>query len=156
MMVNAVGKECSEAMFAYLAGFLDADGAIMAFIEKHHEMKYGFRVRVVVKITQKDRGILDWFAQKFKVGRVYKNRTTYEWMIKSKAEIKTLLEEVKPFLRVKKVQAENVLTIIDKVIENHKDLYEMAKIADSLSKLNVRSEGRRLNHATMVKEYILP
>ena len=76
-------------------------------------------------------------------------------MIKGKAEIRYLLESVKPFLRVKKVQAESVLTIIDKVIENYEDLCEMAKIADSLSKLNVRSEGRRLNNAAMVKEYIL-
>ena len=156
MAVNAVGKEFFEAMYAYLAGFLDADGAIMATIEKHKEMKFGFRVRVVVKITQKNREILDWFCQTFKVGKVYRNRTTYDWMIKDKSEIRKILEDAKPYLRVKKIQAEKVLKIIDMVIDTKERLYEMAEIADSLSKFNVRSEKRRLNTAAMVKENILP
>ena len=48
-----MGRILSEADRAYLAGLIDADGAIMASIEKHREKKFGFRVRVTLKITQK-------------------------------------------------------------------------------------------------------
>lgn len=48
--VNAVGKDASEVDWAYTAGFLDGDGAIMATIERHPEKRFGFRVRVCVKI----------------------------------------------------------------------------------------------------------
>lgn len=78
-MTNAVGKEFSEAKRAYFAGFLDADGAIMATIEKHQEKKFGFRVRVILKITQRDKEVLKWFLDTFNVGSIRrKNRTTYE------------------------------------------------------------------------------
>lgn len=74
MVVNAVGKRCSEVERAYVAGFLDADGAIMAIIERHREKRFGFRIRVMLKITQRDRSILDWMHTKLGVGRVRANR----------------------------------------------------------------------------------
>jgi hypothetical protein len=52
-MVNSVGKKFAEVDRAYLAGMIDADGAIMASIESHAEKKYGYRVRMVFKLTQK-------------------------------------------------------------------------------------------------------
>lgn len=52
-MVGSVGKGCSEVDRAYIAGLFDCDGAIMASIESHKEKKYGFRVRVILKLTQK-------------------------------------------------------------------------------------------------------
>ena len=39
MKVHPVGKRLSEVERAYIAGFLDADGAIMASIERHPEKK---------------------------------------------------------------------------------------------------------------------
>ena len=60
MNASAVGKECSEVERAYLAGLIDGDGAIMAVIEPHNEKKFRFRVRIELKITQKDRESLDF------------------------------------------------------------------------------------------------
>ena len=74
-MANAVGKEYSEAKRAYLAGFLDADGAIMATIERHQEKKF------------------------------------------------------------------------------RQDLLKVARFADALARLNVRSKNRRKNYMSMIKEY---
>ena len=37
---------------AYIAGFLDGDGAVSAIIERHPEKKYGFRVRVCLDFYQ--------------------------------------------------------------------------------------------------------
>ena len=51
MNASAVGKNYSEVELAYASGFIDADGAIMACIEKHSEKKFGFRVRVILKVS---------------------------------------------------------------------------------------------------------
>ena len=151
-----MGKEFSEAKRAYLAGFLDADGAIMACIERHQGKKYGFRVRVVVKITQKERNVLDWFVNEFQVGNVVRNRTTYDWIIKDQNLIRDVLQIVKPYLQVKKNQAEYALEIVSSSIRSSHDLIRIAQLADALSRSNVRSVNRRKNYAITVQENCLP
>ena len=63
-------KNYSEAELAYLAGFLDADGAIIAIIEKHPEKLFKHRVRVTLKITQKNSQILKYFQNIYKIGTI--------------------------------------------------------------------------------------
>ena len=151
MTANAVGKQYTEAQRAYLAGFLDADGAIMATIERHHEKAFGARVRVTVKITQRDRAILDWFQRTFLVGLVRQNRTTFDWLVRNQQDARQLVILVLPYLRVKQRQAKQVIAIIDRPIRSKADLLAAARQADALSKLNVRSQGRRRNSAGMIE-----
>jgi hypothetical protein len=150
MKVNPVGNKYSEVDRAYLAGFLDADGAIMATIERHREKKFGFRVRIILKITQQNRKVLDWFCKHFQVGSVAKNRTTHDWLIKDQKDAEKILRIVYSFLKVKKTQARKALSILDMKIIQKKDLLKAAHLADSLSRLNVRSKNRRKNHASMI------
>ena len=95
MKVNAVGKKLSVADRAYSAGFLDADGAIMATIERHKEKKFGFRVRVTLKITQRKKDILDWFLETFGVGYIRKNRTTYDWIVRDQRMVHLVFKRIK-------------------------------------------------------------
>jgi len=150
MKVNAVGKDISEVDRAYLAGFLDADGAIMATIEKHAEKKFGYRVRIQLKITQRDKPVLEWFQNHYRIGKVRQNRTTYDWLVRDKVEAAYLLELVKPFLKVKKSQAEIASTILCSVISCRENLIKIAQSADALSRFNVRSKNRRKNFASMI------
>ena len=156
IMVNAVGKERFEASKAYLAGFLDADGAIMATIEKHKEMKFGFRLRVILKVTQKNREILDSFFNEYQVGKVVRNRTTFDWLVKDQQSVIILLNELKPYLRLKLKQAILAIDIIKKSVKSFDDLLEAANLADALAKFNVRSTNRRKNTALMIKEFSSP
>ncbi len=156
MKVNPVGKDLSEAIRAYTAGFLDADGAIMATIEKHHEKKFGFRVRIMVKITQKELAVIRWFLQTFRVGYIRKNKTTHEWIVRDQQIIKTILQTLLPYLRVKKFQAEKALEIIDVNVITIHDLLRVARTADALSRFNVRSKNRRKNFVAMIQESCLP
>ncbi len=149
--VNTVEKEVCEADRAYTAGFLDADGAIMALIEKHNEKKFGFRVRVVVKISQKERDILDWLEKTYCIGHVYKNRTTFDWTIKNQKDVMTFLTDVSPYIKLKKKQAAKALHILKVDITTFDDLCNVARIADALSRLNVRSKNRRRNYAAMIQ-----
>src|SRR3989344_852525 len=122
MKASAVGKVGVEVKRAYLAGLIDGDWCIMATIERHHEKKFGFRVRVEVKITQKESELLKSLAQEFKIGRVSR----------------------------KNKQIVIALRILKRAVVTKQDLIKNAQLADALSKFNVRSKNRRKNFATMI------
>jgi hypothetical protein len=86
MKASAVGKNYSEVELAYASGFIDADGAIMASIEKHNEKKFGFRVRVVLKVSQKEIFIIKWFSKTFGLGNIRKNQSIYDWQIQNQKD----------------------------------------------------------------------
>lgn len=151
MKVNTVGKKFSAVERAYFAGFLDADGCIMATIERHSEKRFGFRVRITLKLSQADRRILDWFLDKLRVGYIRKNRTAHDWVIRDQKIARIVLEMILPYLKVKKTQAKIALTILNTSIVSSYALLKVARLADALSKLNVRSKGRRKNFMAMIQ-----
>ncbi len=153
-MVNTVGKEISEADRAYLSGFLDGDGSIMAVLERHPGKKYGFRVRIIVKISQKDSKSLAWFSKTFKVGRIVSNNRSFDWIIKNQKDAKYLLKLMLPYLKTKYSQAKIACDILELNLDiNSKDDFlHVSRLADSLSLLNVRSKNRRINNTAMVQD----
>ena len=153
-MVNTVGKKTFEVNCAYLAGFLDGDGAIMATIEKHQEKKFGFRIRVVVKVSQKDRKDLEWFLRTFKIGKINSNGRGHDWIVKDQNHAKRILDLMLPYLKTKLKQAKIARKILDlnSNIESKEKFLEIARLTDSLALLNVRSKNRRSNYSSMVEE----
>jgi hypothetical protein len=145
MKVNPVGKNLSKAELAYLAGLIDGDGAIMAWIERHPEKKFKFRVRLALKVTLNQKQILEWIRKRVKFGYLKKNRNQYEWCSQDQEKIEKFLSKVLSFLKVKKKQAKIALKIAKIKVESFEDLVKKAKLADSLAKLNTRSEGIRKN-----------
>ena len=156
MKANAVGKKYSEVERAYMAGFLDADGAIMATIEKHQEKKFRFRVRITLKITQRDKANLIWFLKKFCVGHIRKNRGTHDWIVRDQKAIELLLNLISPYLTVKRNQVVIAKQILRKRIKSLQDLLNVARLADTLSRFNVRSKNRRKNFTSMIQEHFSP
>jgi uncharacterized protein with ATP-grasp and redox domains len=156
MKVNPVGKNLSKTELAYLAGLIDGDGAIMAWIEKHPEKKFKFRVRLALKVTLNQKQILEWIRKKVKFGYLKKNRNQYEWCSQDQEKIEKFLSKVLPFLKVKKKQAEIALKIAKIKVESFEDLVKKAKLADSLAKLNNRSEGIRKNFSQDLFRQVLP
>jgi len=154
MKVDPVGKTLSEVNRAYLAGFLDGDGAIMACIERHPEKRFRFRVRINIKISQKGDKILKWCKRITGFGNIRHNRTQYEWVSLDQKEIRKFLIFLLPYLRVKKSQAKIAIEILDKEIQTLSDLIKVARLADALAKLNVRSMGRRKNFTKMIQESV--
>ncbi|PIR61561.1 MAG: hypothetical protein COY81_03325 [Candidatus Pacebacteria bacterium CG_4_10_14_0_8_um_filter_43_12] len=155
-MVSTVGKMLSEVDCAYIAGLLDADGAIMAMIEKHHEKRFGYRVRVVVKITQTDPTVLHWIQNLFSQGRVVKNKSTYDWIVRDQSDSAAILSQLLPFLKVKKQQAYLAQKII-KLLQTRyskNDFLNAAQLADTVAGLNVRSRNRRRNFLSQIQESI--
>ncbi|MDO8482764.1 MAG: LAGLIDADG family homing endonuclease [bacterium] len=162
MKANTVGKMTVEVKRAYLAGLIDGDGCIMATIERHSEKKFGFRVRVEMKLTQKESYLLESLARESKIGCVSCNNklsteyATYDWIVRDKSDLVSILEYIKPYTRLKKKQIDIALTILRKVIVTKQDLITNARLADTLSKFNVRSKNRRKNFAAMIETHISP
>ena len=159
MKASAVGKRCTEVERAYIAGFLDADGAIMAVIEPHLGKRYGFRVRVSLKVTQHDRKILDWIRHKIGVGIVRANRfgthrQTFDLHIRDQARVGETLDLLMPYMRVKRKQAQIALRILFSSRTTKKEILKVARLADTLSKFNVRSKNRRKNFAAKVQVHL--
>jgi len=151
-----VGKIVSKVKRAYIAGLIDADGAIMALIEHHQGKRFGFRVRIEMKLSQKKAYILKWLKNEVAVGSIRKNRTTFDWLTRDQKEIHYLLIQLKPFLRIKRQQAKLALRILAVSVNSKKDLLKAARLADALSLLNPRSKNRRKNFAAMIEEAVSP
>jgi len=152
-----VRKIFSEVNKAYISGLLDGDGAIMACIEKHAEKKFGFRIRIFIKISQNNDKILNWCKSTTGLGHIRNVRNDeYEWLVRDQEEAKIILQAFVPYLRIKNKQAKLALKILNTKIKTIKSLLKNAELADVLSKLNVRSQGRRKNFAAMIQESISP
>jgi hypothetical protein len=156
MKVNPVGKNLSKEELAYLAGLIDGDGAIMTWIEKHPEKKFKFRVRLALKVTLNQKQVLEWIRKRVRFGYLKKNRNQYEWCSQDQEKIEKFLSKVLPFLKVKKKQAKIALKIAKIKVESFDDLVKKAKLADSLAKLNTRSEGIRKNFSQALFREVLP
>ena len=156
MKGNPVRKILSKLTKAYLAGLIDGDGAIMACIERHREKKFHFRVRVNIKISQNEERILKWVKKVSGFGYIRHNRTQYEWNSFDQEKIRKFLEILLPYLKIKRSQAKLAIKILNSEIKTLANLIKIARLADALAKLNVRSKGRRKNFATMIQESISP
>ncbi len=153
VMVNTVGRNVSAAIKSYTAGFLDADGAIMAPVEHSRDSKFQFRPRLVIRITQGNREILDSLAEDFGIGQVVRNMACYDWIIRDQSHVKWLLESLLPYIRVKRRQATVGLQILSLFpISSKQDLLKVASLADTLSSYNVRSKLQRHSYALKVQE----
>jgi hypothetical protein len=153
-MVHPVGKTIPEVQKAYLAGFIDGDGAIMALLERHPTKRFGYRVRVWVKATQLRQSDVAWLRDELGIGQVRASRECWEWLVKDQSHAQWLLEAIRPFARVKAQQVEVALRILEHRIHCIDDLQQVCEWADTLAALNVRSRGRRQNTAAMVQGFV--
>lgn len=138
---------------AYLAGFFDGDGAIMAIIEYRAENKFGYKVRLEAKITQKQREILDELQKLFGVGRVKVTGPAYEWIVKNREEMLAFIDLMLPYTRIKYNQLILAKEIAAKLEQNKKkeDLVESVRLAYILSSYNIKSKRRNEDQEIIIK-----
>jgi hypothetical protein len=98
--------------------------------------------------------VLDWFQSIYGFGRVVSNRTAYDWLIRGRKDTDRILKLSEPYLRVKTKQARLARQILVSKVNSKNELVNVALMADTLSKLNVRSKNRRSNYAAMIQETI--
>ncbi len=100
---------------AYIAGFLDGDGSIIAQLVYRKDYKLGYQIRVSVVFYQKTthQDILLWLKKQLGFGYIRARRDGMtEYTIVGLREVDHVLTLLYPFLRLKKELAKDVLKII--------------------------------------------
>ena len=137
---------------AYMAGFLDGDGSIMAQLvsRKDYRLKYQIRVSVVFyqKTTHQD--ILLWLKEQLGYGYVrMRNDDMSEYTIVGFREVANVLTLLYPFLRLKKSLARDVLDLIMQHPAQRKmsasKLISLSKLVDKTASFNYSKKRTNTN-----------
>ena len=90
---------------AYVAGLIDGDGCITAFLKKIKTSPHGFAIKGRVKITSKSRRLLEAVRKDFGGKIVDRGDGLFDLCWESFEEIERLLKAILPFLIEKREQA---------------------------------------------------
>jgi hypothetical protein len=97
---------------AYIAGFLDGDGSIMLQIKKRSDTIKGYRFMATICFYQDTRheDTLFWIQKCLRNGYISRrNDAMTELRINGFSKVEDILEDLRPYIRFKKVQAEAML-----------------------------------------------
>lgn len=106
----------TELEWAYIAGFLDGDGSIIAQIVKGEDYIYKHRIRLsVVFYQRKDKHwFMLWLKSKLKHGTIrIRPDGISEYTITGSNAVHSLLLSIRPYIKLKKNQLEIVLEILE-------------------------------------------
>jgi hypothetical protein len=147
----------SNEELAYIAGFLDGDGCVMAQLVRRKDYIYGYQIRTSIVFYQKSRNqrILQWLKSQLKFGYIRnRNDDMTEYTIVGFKEVKIVLSALLPFLRLKKELAEQMI----KLIEAHpkkmtpEKLVSLSKLVDATAKFNYSK--KRTNTSEIIRPYL--
>jgi hypothetical protein len=143
---------------AYIAGFLDGDGSIMAQLvsRKDYRLRYQIRVSVVFYQKTSHQDFLLWLKEQLGYGYVrMRNDGMSEYTIVGFREVTYVLSLLYPFLRLKKVLAKDVMELIKLHPEQRKmtvsKLISLSKLVDKTASFNYSK--KRTNTSAQVIAY---
>lgn len=127
----------------YIAGIIDGEGTITLYV-------HGGIMTSIIDLCNNHLGLIDWLEEHLHCGSRYTNinhkrvRPTYHIKFYRLLDVKALLEQVLPYLIVKRKQAELVLEFCnlrlqDKFLEYNPKLYDLAI---EVRKLNERGASK--------------
>jgi len=134
-------KNFSSTISAYLAGFLDGDGSIYVRMKPNSTYRYGFQIAPYIVLFQsnQDRNNFEKICSHIGLGILRERKDgILEYSINKVDNLKLFLESIKPFLILKKKQAELMLKILarKKKIKNQSDFEKLAQLVDTFRELN--------------------
>ena len=148
-----------ERTKAYIAGFLDGDGSIFLQLVRRKTYKLGYQVRASIVFYQKRSNIkvLNWLKHKLRVGYLRnRNDGLSEYTIVGLTEVRKVLQELEPYLLLKRKQTKLALRIISR-FDNRDSittgfLLRIAKEVDKFGKLNYSK--KRSNTIVQVRKFL--
>jgi intein-encoded DNA endonuclease-like protein len=142
---------------AYMAGFLDGDGCIMAQLVRRKDYIYGFQIRTSIVFYQKTthQDILSWLKQKLNYGYIrHRKDGMTEYTIVGLREVQGILGLLYPFLRLKKVLAKSMLELIKSHPKkmSPKELLRLSLLVDKTAKFNYSK--KRINTSETIQNFL--
>ncbi len=142
---------------AYIAGFLDGDGCIMAQLVFRKDYIYGYQIRTSIVFYQKsiNKKILSWLKGKLKYGYIRDRKDGMtEYTIVGHKEVRETLQLLYQHLHLKKVLAVRVVHLIDSCPKNMspKELIRLSKLVDETAKFTYSK--KRTNTSETVKNFL--
>lgn len=141
---------------AYIAGFLDGDGSIMAQLISRKDYKLGYQIRVSCVFYQKTthQKHLLWLKEQLGYGYLrIRNDGMSEYTIVGLREVEHVLTLLYPFLRLKKALARDVLVIIKQHPSQRKmtasKLISLSRLVDKTASFNY-SKKRTITSAVVI------
>jgi intein-encoded DNA endonuclease-like protein len=133
----------SDEEKAYIAGFLDGDGSIMAQLVYRKDYRLGYQIRVSIVFYQKTihQDFILWLKERLGKGYVRtRSDGMSEYTIVGLDEVKYVLTLLVPFLHLKKTLAIKVLELIgshptQRQMTSDK-LVELSKLVDETARFN--------------------
>ena len=146
----------TEVEKAYVAGFLDGDGSVMAHIVPHRECRFGYAIRVVVKFSQHEDSNETLIELKQLCGDGYlsqANKHVRELALKSSRSVERLLKDIGPYVRIKRKQVERALALIERLkhVQTADEFRQAAESVDSISAVNFKSRSRRKHTSQTIR-----
>ncbi|OGK34614.1 hypothetical protein A3A93_00915 [Candidatus Roizmanbacteria bacterium RIFCSPLOWO2_01_FULL_38_12] len=147
-----------EKTKAYIAGFLDGDGSIFLQLVRRKDYQLGYQIRASIVFFQKKKNdkILRWLKHKLRYGYLRNRKDGLsEYTIVGFRVVKGILNELEPYLLVKKYQAKLAIRIIDRIektpIVTTGFMLRIAKEVDKFGMLN--NSKKRINDSKQLKKF---
>ena len=143
-MLNRKNKN----FYAYLAGFLDGDGSIYVRAKKNDSYKYGFQIApyIIFFQSKKEESNFKKIFEELDYGYMRERKDgILEYTIARKNNIKSLIKKIKPYLILKKRQADLILKILDRKekIKSINDFKELMNLVDRFRNLNYSTNRKK-------------
>lgn len=146
-----------ELTKAYIAGFLDGDGSIICQLVRCRGYRFGFYVRVSICFYQStiNRSYLKWLKDILVSGYIRDRAGKMsDYTIVGRKDVRYILKELQPYLRLKARHAIMALEILDK-LERKLDVQEFLAVAgkvDEFSTLNYSK--KKVHNANSVRLFL--
>lgn len=123
---------------AYIAGFLDGDGCLLAQLVRRKDYRYGYQVRISIYFYQKTKRhwFLLWLRRKLQYGIIRKRKDGIsEYCIVGTQPVKRILMLLYSKLRIKHKLCKLILAIIEdlKDVQTSEDFIKIATQVDKVA-----------------------
>nr|YP_009130546.1 putative LAGLIDADG homing endonuclease [Tydemania expeditionis]CEO91076.1 putative LAGLIDADG homing endonuclease [Tydemania expeditionis] len=149
--------ELTSDEIAYIAGFLDGDGCLLAQLIRREDYRYGYQIRISIYFYQKTKRhwFLLWMKKKLRYGTLRKrNDGMSEYCIVGTLPVQRILTLICDKLRIKHKLCKLILTIIEdlKTVENAQDFLQVALKVDQVAQWT-DSKKRKIT-ASVVENFL--
>jgi len=143
-----MSKDLSSTYKAYLAGLLDGDGSIYVRVKPNPTYRYGFQIASYIVFFQSGKNKYNFgiIFSPLQLGRMRERKDgIIEYVINRKDSIIKLLKFVKPFLILKKKQADLLVKILEvkEKVKNKNDFQKLLNLIDGFRELNYSKRRKK-------------